>query len=47
MGFKKWRKNWGKIAPLSRKIKEYGLVLQNFWNNANQKVVKDPFDVVR
>ena len=26
---------------------EYGFVIQNFWNNANQHVVPDPFGVVK
>jgi hypothetical protein len=25
----------------------FGLVLQNFWNNANQKVVKYPFGMIK
>ncbi len=35
------------LAPFIQNLPEYGFVLQNFWNNANQKVVKDPFGMVK
>jgi hypothetical protein len=35
------------LEPFIKNLPEYGFVLQNFWNNANQKVVKDPFDMVK
>jgi nicotinamidase-related amidase len=35
------------LAPFIQNLPEYGFVLQNFWNNANQKVVKDPFEMVK
>jgi len=31
------------LAPFIQNLPEYGFVLQNFWNNANQHVVQDPF----
>ena len=35
------------LAPFVHNLSEYGFVLQNFWNNANQRVVPDPFEVVK
>jgi nicotinamidase-related amidase len=35
------------LAPFIENLSEYGFVLQNFWNNANQHVVTDPFGVVK
>jgi len=35
------------LAPFIQNLPEYGFVLQNFWNNANQKIVKDPFGMVK
>lgn len=35
------------LAPFIQNLPEYGFVLQNFWNNANQHVVPDPFGVVK
>ena len=35
------------LAPFVENLSEYGFVLQNFWNNANQHVVPDPFGVVK
>lgn len=35
------------LAPFQENLSEYGFVLSNFWNNANQHVVKDPFDLVK
>ena len=35
------------LAPFNHNLSEYGFVLQNFWNNANQHVVPDPFGMVR
>ncbi|MBM2853351.1 MAG: isochorismatase family protein [Steroidobacteraceae bacterium] len=35
------------LAPFNHNLSEYGFVLQNFWNNANQHVVPDPFGIVR
>jgi len=32
--------------PFTNELPEYGFVIQGFWNNANQHVVKDPFDTV-
>jgi nicotinamidase-related amidase len=35
------------LAPFNQNLSEYGFVLQNFWNNAGQRVVADPFGVVK
>lgn len=35
------------LAPFISNLSEYGFVLQNFWNNANQHVVSDPFGIVK
>jgi nicotinamidase-related amidase len=35
------------LAPFNQNLSEYGFVLQNFWNNANQHVVPDPFGMVK
>jgi nicotinamidase-related amidase len=35
------------LAPFNHNLSEYGFVLQNFWNNANQHVVPDPFGMVK
>lgn len=35
------------LAPFNHNLSEYGFVLQNFWNNANQHVVPDPFGVMK
>jgi nicotinamidase-related amidase len=35
------------LAPFNHNLSEYGFVLQNFWNNANQHVVSDPFGLVK
>lgn len=35
------------LAPFTHNLSEYGFVLQNFWNNANQHIVPDPFGVVK
>lgn len=35
------------LAPFIQNLSEYGFVLQNFWNNANQHVVPDPFGMVK
>ncbi len=35
------------LAPFVQNLPEYGFVLQNFWNNANQHVVPDPFGMVK
>jgi nicotinamidase-related amidase len=35
------------LAPFIHNLSEYGFVLQNFWNNANQHVVADPFGMVK
>ena len=35
------------LAPFAQNLSEYGFVLQNFWNNANQHVVPDPFGMVK
>lgn len=35
------------LAPFILNLPEYGFVLQNFWNNANQHVVADPFGMVK
>lgn len=32
--------------PFTNELPEYGFVIQGFWNNANQRVVPDPFDTV-
>lgn len=35
------------LVPFNQNLSEYGFVTQNFWNNANQHVVPDPFGVVK
>jgi nicotinamidase-related amidase len=35
------------LAPFIQNLPEYGFVLQNFWNNANQHIVPDPFGMVK
>jgi nicotinamidase-related amidase len=35
------------LEPFIHNLPEYGFVLQNFWNNANQHVVPDPFGMVK
>lgn len=35
------------LDPFIQNLPEYGYVLQNFWNNANQHVVPDPFGMVK
>ncbi len=35
------------LAPFQHNLSEYGFVLQNFWNNANQHTVPDPFGMVK
>ncbi|WP_107676465.1 isochorismatase family protein [Agrobacterium sp. LAD9] len=35
------------LAPFNHNLSEYGFVLQNFWNNANQHTVPDPFFLVK
>jgi len=40
-------RDYGSLAPFNHNLSEYGFVLQNFWNNANQHVVPDPFGMVR
>jgi hypothetical protein len=35
------------LAPFIQNLSEYGFVLENFWNNANQHVVPDPFGMVK
>lgn len=35
------------MEPFARNLPEYGAVIQNFWNNANQHVVPDPFGMVK
>jgi hypothetical protein len=35
------------LAPFIHNLSEYGFVLQNFWNNANQHTVPDPFGMVK
>ena len=35
------------LEPFIHNLSEYGFVLQNFWNNANQRIVPDPFGVVK
>jgi hypothetical protein len=35
------------FAPFNENLSEYGFVIQNFWNNANQHVVPDPFGMVK
>jgi nicotinamidase-related amidase len=35
------------LAPFIQNLPEYGFVVQNFWNNANQHVVPDPFGMVK
>jgi len=34
------------FEPFTNELPEYGFVIQNYWNNANQHVVNDPFAVV-
>jgi hypothetical protein len=35
------------LAPFKANLPEYGFVLENFWNNANQHAVPDPFGMVK
>ncbi|VWB44150.1 isochorismatase family protein [Burkholderia lata] len=35
------------LAPFVHNLPEYGFVLQNYWNNANQHTVPDPFGMVK
>ena len=35
------------LEPFVQNLSEYRFVLQNFWNNANQHVVPDPFGMVK
>ena len=35
------------LSPFTQNLSEYGFVAQNFWNNANQHIVPDPFGVVK
>jgi nicotinamidase-related amidase len=35
------------LDPFVQNLPEYGFVLQNYWNNANQKLVADPFGMVK
>ena len=35
------------LAPFVEHLPEYGMVVQNFWNNANIKQVPDPFGIVK
>lgn len=35
------------LDPFNQNLSEYGFVTQNFWNNANQHVVPDPFGMVK
>ncbi|WP_223257657.1 isochorismatase family protein [Pectobacterium peruviense] len=35
------------LPPFINGLPEYGWVLQNYWNNANQHTVPDPFKVVK
>lgn len=35
------------LEPFTNQLPEYGWVVQNFWNNANQRAVPDPFGTVK
>lgn len=35
------------LPPFTNQLPEYGWVIQNFWNNANQHAVPDPFGTVK
>ncbi len=35
------------LAPFIQNLPEYGFAVQNFWNNVNQKLVPDPFGMVK
>lgn len=35
------------FEPFKQNLPEYAFVIQNFWNNANQRTVADPFKVVK
>lgn len=35
------------LVPFKSNLPEYGFVLENFWNNANQHAVPDPFGMVK
>lgn len=35
------------LEPFNHNLPEYAFVTQNFWNNANQHVVSDPFGMVK
>jgi hypothetical protein len=34
------------FGPFTNELPEYGFVSKNYWNNANQHVVPDPFGTV-
>ena len=34
------------LEPFVEHLPEYGFVVKNFWDNANQKVVEDPFGLI-
>jgi len=40
-------RDFGSFAPFNHSLSECGFELQNFWNMANQRVVPDPFGMVR
>lgn len=35
------------LSPFTNNLSEYGFMVQNFWNNANQHTVPDPFGMVK
>ena len=35
------------FEPFTNQLPEYGWVVNNFWNNANQRAVPDPFGTVK
>jgi nicotinamidase-related amidase len=35
------------LGPFKQNLSEYGFVLENFWNNAGQHTVPDPFGMVK
>jgi hypothetical protein len=35
------------FVPFTDELPEYGFVVQNFWNNASQHLLLDPFGTVK
>jgi hypothetical protein len=35
------------FAPFNQNLSEYGFLMQNFWNNANQHVLRNTFGAMK